>query len=160
MRQFLIGFLFFFSATTYGQATTQNDSITFCSHNFKIPTGCTTEKNKIKCANYEMDWTYMADVKLNGVSDKEKLKGMENSFIELGNMLEKFKKKRITCYLLDKEVKGFKVNYKNTRGTIYQIYASGVINGQAVSVTLALNKEADTNEDIPEFPRQIIKLTK
>ena len=160
MRQFLAGLLFFFSITTYGQDTTQSDSITFCSDNFKVPKTCTTEKNKIKGDDFEMDWIYMNEVNVKGESEEAKLKGMESSFIALGNMLEKFKKKRITCYLLDKEVKGYKVRYKNMTDTTYQIYASGVVKGQAVSVTLTLKREANINVDIPEFPRQIIKLTK
>lgn len=161
MRQFLTGLFFLFSATTYGQTTTQNDSISFCSYNFKAPTGCTTEKNNnIKCDNYEIGWTYMNEVNANGASDDQKLKGMENSFIEMGGMLDKFKKKRITCYLLDKEVKGYKVRYKSATNVTYQVYASGIINGQGVSVILTLNKEPITNDDIPEFPRQIIRLTK
>ena len=158
MRQFFVSFLLFFSVSTFGQ--TSNDSIAFCSRNFKVPTSCTTEENKVKCDSCEIDWTYMSDVKAKGASDDQKLKGMENSFIQMGGMLEKFKKKRITCYLLNTEVKGYKASYKSATNMTYEIYASGVVNGQAVSVTFLLNKEPITNDDIPEFARQIIKLTK
>jgi hypothetical protein len=162
MRQFLTGFLFIFCATTFGQATTQKDSLTFCSQNFKVPEGCTTGKNKIKCDDYDMSWTYVDELKfLKGMSDKERLRVKENSFIEFSNSfnLKNFKRKRITCYLLDTKVKGYKISYKTAKGMIYQIYASGIINGRAVSTLLTLEKDVSINDDIPEFPRQIIKLT-
>ena len=159
MRQSLTVFLFIFSATTYAQVGTQNDSISFCSYNFKVPDGCTSEKNSIKCDNFEMTWSYMDEVNLKGVSDKQKLKISESSFMEFCNMLGKFKRKRITCYVLDTKVKGYKVTYTNMTGANCIIYASGVINGRAVTTMLILKKEVNTNDDIPEFPRQIIKLT-
>ena len=160
MRKFLTGFLFIFSATTFAQVTTQNDSITFCSNNFKVPDGCTTQKNSIKCDNFEMTWSYMDEVNLKGQSDKQKLQFSENSFMEFCNMmLEKFKRKRITCYLLDNKVKGYKVTYTNEKGTNSIIYASGFINGRAVTTMLTLKDEVNTNDDFPAFSRQIIKLT-
>jgi hypothetical protein len=156
MRHFFSILLLLFSTTIFGQT---NDSITFCSQNFKVPTGCSTEKNKIKRDDFMLSWTYMSDV-TRGNSDEEKLKGMEDAYLQMGSWLEKFKKKRITCYLLDKEVKGYKVSYKSDKTMTYQIYASGVINGESVSVILDTNKELVTNEDIPEFARQIIRLKK
>jgi hypothetical protein len=141
--------------------TDQSDSVTFCSHNFKVPEGCSIEQdNEVRCDNYSIGWTYINDVKARGASEKQKLRGMEISFIEMGGMLDKFKKKRITCFLLDTEVKGYKVSYKSAANIMYQIYASGIINGQAVSLILTIKSDPITNEDIPEFARQLIKLTK
>lgn len=159
MRQLFTGFLFIFSITTYAQTVKQNDNITFCSSSFKVPDGCTTQKTSIKCDNFEMTWTYMDEVNLKGVSDKQKLKISESSFMEFCNMLGKFRRKRITCYLLDTKVKGYKVTYTNKTDTNSIIYASGVINERAITTMLTLKKEVNTNDDIPQFPRQIIKLT-
>jgi uncharacterized protein YfeS len=64
--------------------------------------------------------------------------------------------------LLGEEAKGYKISFKNEsikkRG--YQIVAYGVANGQPVLVQLSLNKEPKTDEDLPDFPRQIVKLSK
>jgi hypothetical protein len=57
-------------------------------------------------------------------------------------------------------VRGYKISFKSDNGTSYQIIAYGVANGQPVLVQLSLGKEPKTNDDIPEFARQIIKLTK
>lgn len=159
MRKFLTGFLFIFPAITFAQVTTQNDSITFCSKNFKVPGGCSTQKNSIKCDNFGMTWSYMDEVNAKDLSDKQKLQFSEDSFMKFCDMLKKFKRKRITCYLLDNKVKGYKVTYTNKTGDNCIIYASGFINGRAVTTMLTLNGEVNTNDDFPAFPRQIIKLT-
>ena len=155
MRQFLTGLLFFFSTISYAQTALQNDSITFCSYKFKLAEGCTTEKNSIKCESYEMGWEYMDERNLKGVSDKEKLNFSEKSFIQFCTSFGNYKKKRITCYLLDTKVKG----YKFINATQSIIYASGFVNGRAVTMHLFLKNEANTNDDLPEFPRQIIKFS-
>jgi hypothetical protein len=161
MRKFLTGFLLIFSATTFAQVTARNDSITFCSNNFKVPDGCTIQKNNIKCDNFGMTWRYMDETKVNSsLSDWQKLQFEENSFLGFCNMLKKFERKRITCYLLDKKVKAYKVIYTDKIGTHCIIYASGFIKKRAVTVMLTLNGEVNTNDDLPAFPRQIIKLTR
>ena len=160
MQKFLTGFLLIFPAITFAQLTTHNDSITFCSKNFKVPDGYSTKKNSIKCGNFEMTWSYMDEINAKGLSDKQKLQHSEDSFMKFCDMmLKKFKRKRITCYLLDNKVKGYKVTYTNQSGDNGIIYASGFINGRALTTMLTFNGEVNTNEDLPAFPRQIIKLT-
>jgi hypothetical protein len=159
MRRLFTGLLLILATSVVGQAT--NDSIAFCSQNFKVPSGCTVKVDNVMCDEFQIGWTYMSNLNLpGGPSDKEKLRGIENSFLEMGNMLGNFKKKRITCFLLDKEVKGYKTSYKIDDVMHYQIYAGGIINGHAVSVILNLSSEPMTNDDIPEFPKQIIRLAK
>lgn len=159
MRKFLTGFLFIFSTTAFVQAAAETDTITFCSVSFKIPDGCTTKKNGINCNNFEMSWSYMDEINVKGLSYKEKLKFSEDAFIELSNMLKKFKRKRFTCYLLGNKVKGYKVTYKADTETNSIIYVSGFINGRAVTVFMTLKREVNTIDDFPEFPKQIMQLT-
>ena len=141
------------ATTVWGQATKQVDSLSFCHNSYKVPTGCKAESEyQLQCSNYSIQWLYMND---------EMLKTMPEQFVgQLESQMKKFKKQPITCYILDKQVKGYKINFKSDNGTTYQIIAYGVANGQPVLVQMTLDKEPQTNEDIPEFPRQIIKLTK
>ena len=89
------------------------------------------------------------------------LQVMPDQFVnQMAGQMKKFKKEPITCYLLDKEVKGYKISFKKDKVIGYQLIAYGVANGQPVLVQLSLDKEPKTNDDIPIFPRQIIRLTK
>jgi len=152
MKSFLTILAIFFSAVVFAQTNLQEPSVIFCTYKCKVPEGSTTtSENKIRGNNYSMDWNYVSE---------EKLKGIENEYIAMASMLGKFKKKRITCYLLDKQVEGYKVSYQDLTGTTHQIYASGVVDGKAVSLLLSLNNEPYTNSDLPEFSQQILRLTK
>jgi len=89
------------------------------------------------------------------------LQSVPEQFIsQMAGQMKKFKKEPITCYLLDNEVKGYRISFKKDNGAAYQLIAYGIANGQPVLVQLSLDSEPKSNEDIPEFPRQIIRLTK
>ena len=132
MRQFLTVLLVFFSATLFGQTTNQIDSVTFCFNKYKVPTGCTAQSEyQVQCDNYSIVWLYM---------NEQMLQSMPDQFVnQMAGQMKKFKK---------------------DNGTGYQLIAYGVANGQPVLVQLSFNNELKTNDDIPEFPRQIIRLTK
>jgi hypothetical protein len=153
MRQFLTALFLFFSAVSFGQTTKQVDSVTFCFNKYKVPTGCTAESEyQVKCDNYSIVWLYM---------NEQMLQTMPDQFVnQMAGQMKKFNKEHITCYLLDKEVKGYKISFKKDNGTGYQLIAYGVANGQPVLVQLSLDDEPKTNDNIPEFPRQIIRLAK
>jgi len=153
MRQFLTALFFLFSVISFGQTTKQVDSVTFCFNKYKVPTGCTAKSEyQVKCDNYSIVWLYM---------NEQMLQTMPDQFVnQMAGQMKKFKKEPITCYLLDKEVKGYKISFKKDNGTGYQLIVYGVANGQPVLVQLSLNDEPKTNDNIPEFPRQIIRLTK
>jgi hypothetical protein len=127
--------------------------LTFCFNKYKVPNGCTAESEyQIKGDNYSMVWLYMTE---------QMLQSMPDQFVnQMAGQMKKFKKETITCYLLDEEVKSYKISYKKDNGIGYQLIAYGVVNGQPVLVQLSLDNEPKTNEDIPDFPRQIIRLTK
>jgi hypothetical protein len=153
MRQFLLGFFVLIGAISFGQTSTKIDSLTFCFNKYKVPTGCAAESEyQIKCDNYSMVWLYM---------NEQMLQVMPDQFVnQMPGQLKKFKKEPITCYLLDKEVKGYKISFKTDNGTGHQLIAYGVANGQPVLVQLSLDNEPKTNDNIPDFPKQIIRLTK
>src|SRR5450432_236854 len=154
MKNQLSTFLFIlFAATSIAQTSTNADTVRFCFIKYKVPAGCTAEsRSQVKCDNYSMSWIDMTP---------EILKTMPDQVVnQMAGQFKKFKKEAITCYLLDNPVKGYKVSYKTDKGTTYQIVAAGVANEQPVLVQLVLDKEAKTDADIPEFPRQIIRLSK
>jgi hypothetical protein len=153
MRQFLTALFILFAATSFGQASTKIDSLTFCFYKYKLPTGCTAESEyQVKCDNYSIGWLYM---------NEQMLQSMPDQFVsQMSGQMKKFKNEAITCYLLDKKVKGYKISFEKDNGTGYQLIAYGIVNGRPVLVQLSLNNEPKINDDIPEFPPQIIKLTK
>lgn len=153
MRQFFSALFILFAATSFGQTSTKVDSLTFCFYKYKVPSGCTAESEyQVKCDNYSIGWLYMTEQMLQSMPDQ--------LVSQLSGQMKKFKKEAITCYLLDKEVKGYKISFKKDNGTGYQLIAYGIVNGQPVLVQLSLDNEPKTNDDISDFPRQIIKLTK
>ena len=153
MKPLLIVFLLCFSCGVFGQNSKQVDSLTFCFHKYQVPTGCAAESEyQLKCENYSMAWLYM---------NEQMLESMPDQFIsQMAEQMKKFKKEAINCYLLDKEVKGYKISYKTDSGTGYQLIGYGNANGQPVLVQIVLDKEPKNNEDIPEFAREIIRLSK
>lgn len=154
--KYILTILFFItSISAYGQTTKQVNLLTFASKEFKTPEGCKAESQyQVLCDDYTMVWLYM---------NNEMLKTMPDQAVnQLSGQLKDFKKKSITVYLLGEEAKGYKISFKNesTKKTGYQIIAYGVANGQPVLVQLSLNKEPKTDDDLPDFPKQIVRLSK
>ena len=153
MKQLLTLLFILSGAIAVAQTSNKIDTVSFCYIKYKVPTGCTAEsKYQVKCDDYSMTWLYMTPQMLQSMPDQ-----VVN---QMAAQMKKFKKEAITCYLLDKEVKGYKISFKNDKGTGYQLIAYGFANEQPVLVQLSLDKEPKTNDDIPEFPRQIISLSK
>lgn len=149
MKKLLIIVALFVAPLSYGQASVE--TVTVASNMLSVPPDCKVEtENKVHCNNYTVEWTY---------GDEQKVKGLQDAFLAMGGMLDKFKKKRYDFYLFETRVKGYQVSYKNATGTTYQISASGVINGEPVWILVSLDKEPVTNDDIPQFVRQIIRFS-
>lgn len=135
------------SFLSYGQST----FVTLASNKLEVPAGCTIESElKVRCDDYEVGWLY---------GDKQKVQGLQDSFLELSEMFGKSQKKRFDFYLFDKKVKGYKVSYQSDTKTVYQLTASGVVNNEPVWILVTLNKEPITNNDLPLFVSQIIKFS-
>jgi hypothetical protein len=143
--------LFLTTLQIFGQPVSRIDSLDFCGYKIPVPHSCKAESpNQIKCDDYSMVWSYLQIE-------------MMPTFVEklVNNMAAKFKdfkKTEVVCYFSDNEVKGYKISFDSGYGTAYQLFAYGEAMGQAVVVQLTLNKKPETNADIPEFPKQIVRL--
>lgn len=151
----ILFFLVFLSTTTlFAQKKKQIDSLNFCSYKYKVPVGCKAESEyQISCDEYSMVWLYM---------NEEMFKAnIPDQFINsLKSQTNDFKKAPLEVYLLKQKVQGYKISFKTANGEIkYQIWAIGTINTQPVLVQLSLSTEPKNNNEIPDFPRQIITLT-
>jgi hypothetical protein len=153
MKQFLI-FSFLFAVTgSFAQTPGNGDTINFCFIKYKIPAGCkATSEFQVKCDDYSMSWIYLTPQTFQTMPDQ--------MISQMAAQLKKFKKEPVTCYLLDNQVKGYKISFKTDQGTVHQLMAYGFANEQLVLVQLSLDREPKTNEDIPAFPRQMIRLSK
>jgi hypothetical protein len=152
MKKFLIIFLVLFATTAFAQENKPVDSVEFCTVKYKVPKdGVAKFPTEIKGDNYRMIWLYMKP---------ELFKTLPEQFIgQLGAQMSEFNKVPVTVYLLNKQATGYKISFKKDNELHHQIIAYGVVNGQPVLVQLSLNTEPKTNNDIPEFPRQIVSLT-
>jgi len=152
MKPFLLILFFFIAANAVGQ-TNKKDTLTFCYIKYPVPAGCISEPNSsVKCDGWKLSWIYLNDEMLKTVPDQ-----LVN---QMAGQLKKFRKEAITCYLLFNPAKGYKLSYKVEDATVYQLIAYGIANEQPVIVQLNLGKEPKSNEDIPEFARQMIRLTR
>ena len=130
-----------------------HDSLSFCNRKYKTPPGClTASEYQVKCDDYMIQWIYM---------NEELLKTLPDQFItQLGAQLRDFEKVSISPYLFDNEAKGYKTKFLSDNGIYYQLIGYGIANGQPVLVQLTLYKDFMSNDDIPAFARQFIRLTK
>lgn len=151
MKYILTALLLLMSIVSFAQARKQIDSLTFCFNKYPVPSGCSAQSEyQVKCSDYSIAWIYM---------NNDMLKSMPEQFInQMAEQMQGFKKEPITCYLLEKEVKGYKISYTSDKNTLYQLIAYGVVNEQPVIVQFVLDWEPKTNKDIPEFARQIVRI--
>lgn len=153
MKHLLIISVLFIAGNSYAQTPDKGDTISFCFMKYKIPAGCTTASEyQVKCADYSMTWIYLTPQAIQTMPDQ--------IISQLATQTKKFKKEPVTCYLLGNPVKGYKISFKTDQGTSHQLMAYGVANEQLVLVQLSLDKEPKTDDDIPSFPRQMIRLSK
>ena len=155
MKYILTILLLIGAVSANGQTTKQVDSLNFVSKEFNVPKGCKAPSAyQVQCHDFTMVWFYTTE---------EMLKmAPEQAVIHLSEQLKDFKKTSIPVYLLGEEVKGYILSFNNeaTKKSGYQIVAYGIAAGQPVLVQLALDKEPKTDADLPDFPKQIIRLKK
>ncbi|HET7001786.1 MAG TPA: hypothetical protein VFI33_10770 [Puia sp.] len=153
MKQILFfSFLFIFT-NSFAQTPFNGDTVNFCFIKYKVPEGCkATSEYQVKCDQYSMTWIYLTPQIFQTMPDQV--------INQMAGQMKKFKKEPVTCYLLGNPVKGYKISYKTDEGTGHQLIASGMANEQLVLVQLSLDREPKTDDDIPAFPRQIIRLSK
>ena len=153
MKQLLVILCILLATNAVGQ-TNKNDTVTFCYIKYPVPAGCKSEPlPSVQCDGWKMTWIYLTPEMLQTFPDQ-----LVN---KIAGQFKKFKKEAIDCYLLFNPAKGYLLSFKTDNGTsVYQLIVYGVANEQPVIVQLSLNKEPESNEDIPEFARQMIRLTK
>ena len=183
MRQFLIIIFFFFSIISLAQnpyiadslkfygisnkSITSIDSFTFCFIKYKVPRDCDS-KNQSNCCSANLNphllqlgcydgtalfWDYF-------VSEQIARDNFESLPVQWEKQMKKLDKIPITCYLINKEVKGYKVSYETHQGHKgHYILTYGVVNGQAVLLQLSSSKELKSNKNIQPVIRQIVRLT-
>jgi hypothetical protein len=153
MKQILIFFFLFIVTSSFAQTPVNGDMISFCFIKYKIPAGCkAASEYQVKCDDYSMTWIYLTPQTFQTMPDQ--------IINHMAGQMKKFKKEPVTCYLLGNQVKGYKISFKTEQGTGHQLIAYGFANEQLVLVQLSLDQEPKTDEDIPVFPRQMIRLSK
>jgi hypothetical protein len=153
MKQFLIFSFLFTVSSSFAQTPGSGDEISFCFIKYKIPAGCkATSEYQVKCDNYSMTWIYLTPQTFQTMPDQV--------IKQMAGQMKKFKKEPVTCYLLGNPVKGYKISFKTDQGTGHQLMAWGLANEQLVLVQLSLDREPKTDDDIPAFPGQMIRLSK
>jgi hypothetical protein len=153
MKHILIISFLIITVNSFAQNSGKGDTISFCFIKYKIPAGCkASSEYQVTCNDYSMAWIYLTPQTFQTMPDQ--------LISQMAGQMKKFKKEPVTCYLLDNQVKGYKISFKTDQGTSHQLMAYGLANEQLVLVQLSLNNEPKTNEDIPAFPRQMIRLSK
>jgi hypothetical protein len=179
MRHFFTAIFILFFSTAFGQvakidssfAFTTNsmqvsriDSFVFASRTYAIPRDC-DKKDQSNCCSYlsnpgqvgcnngtSLGWYFMPTLNI----AKENVESIASQWEK---QMKTFSKKKIICYLLDKEVEGFNISYSTKDGNKGSlIITSGVVDGKAVVLELGSQKELKKNNDIQPVFRQILKL--
>jgi hypothetical protein len=145
--------LFFLVATHAVGQTNKTDTVTFCYIKYAVPAGCTAKPNSsVHCEDCVLTWIYLS---------AEMLKTVPDQLInQMAGQLQKFKKEAVSCYLLGNPAKGYRLSYQMQGIIVYQLIAYGIANEQPVIVQLSLNKSPQSDDDIPAFARQMIRLAR
>jgi hypothetical protein len=144
--------MFFSAIPVHAQSGKPRDSVNFCFNRFKMPSSCTIEgDHAVRRTDGDFSWMYVS---------QDNLILASNGLLGKLQTFKDFSKQRISCYILNKKVNGYKVSFKNNGETLYQIIAYGIVNDQPVMIQLVLPKEPVTNADIPDFALQIVRLNK
>jgi len=150
MKPFLFILSFLITTIAVGQ-TNKTDTITFCYIKYPVPAGCTAEPNsRVQCDEWKLSWIYLSVEMLRTVPDQ--------LITQMAGQLQKFKKEVISCYLLGSPANGYRLSYQMEGIKVYQLLAYGIANEQPVILQLSLNKSPQSDEDIPAFVRQMIRL--
>jgi hypothetical protein len=152
MKSLLAILFIFVAANAVGQANNK-DTVTFCYIKYPLPAGCKADSaSTVKCDGWQMTWVYLNPEMLQSFTDQ-----LVN---KMSGRFKKFKEEPINCFLLDNPAKGYELSFQKEGGTVHQLIAYGFANEQPVFVQVSLDKDPKSNEDIPEFARQMIRLTR
>jgi hypothetical protein len=150
MKTLLISFMLLIVQASDAQMESGPDTISFCFNKYEMPSNWTRKGDfEVKKADCDFSWMYVSEDNLlfacNGLLNKLKTyKG--------------FNKEKISCFISNKRVNGYRVSFERGSETVYQIIAYGIINEQPVMVQLTLKKDPVSNSDIPDFVYQILRM--
>lgn len=127
-------------------------SLSFCGNDYPIPDGCEAKsKHQINCEDCVMSWSYVDGKMLQYMAEQAAQE------LEEGNYLST--KEIIPCYLLDTEVKAFKITkFISGNPSGCELIAYGMVNKHQVLVQLSVPHNIIVNENIPSGARQLISL--
>jgi hypothetical protein len=153
MKKLLLLCLLAGPALAYGQAATPVNTINFCGTDFSAPTTCTPEsKYQVRCQGYELTWMYL---------DYKMLTDFPEQFVKQIEKKHKHTERQpLECMIMGQPAKGFRLSYPTDSGMAYELVAYGISQGQPVMLDLTMETDPEKTADLPELPRQIIRLSK
>ncbi|MBL7744718.1 MAG: hypothetical protein JNN00_14700 [Chitinophagaceae bacterium] len=152
------------------QQKVSTDSFSFCSIKFKVPRDC-NKKSEANCCTAETSarggnlgcyngitlmWTYFQNEK--SLRDYFEYRTSHSQ----KEQIKRFHKKPITCFLLGKQIEGFRIKFENFKGVKWQsIIIEDKINDKYVSIELLIPSHRKLKEqNISTGIKQILKLKK
>lgn len=153
LQQILLFSLLSAPLLVHGQAATPVNTVNFCGMDISAPTTCTTEtKYQVNCQGYQLTWMYL---------DYKMMQEFPEQFVRQIEKKHKHTERQpLECFILDQPAKGFRLSYPTESGMGYQLIAYGVAKGQPVMLQLTLETDPEKTADLPELPRQILRLPK
>ncbi|MDX5348291.1 MAG: hypothetical protein LPK19_13725 [Hymenobacteraceae bacterium] len=153
--------------TAVGEAKNQTgkaETFQFGNRTYQVPKSCGT-KEAFNCCSYSKNpdqlgckngtaliWYYIPTLKLAA-------ENVETTVYEMEQNMPYVRKEPVTCYLIDKEVKGYAVSYQSQDGHKgYRILVAGTVDGKAVMVILNSRQKILKNEQLQPVIRQIVRL--
>lgn len=136
-----------------GQAATPVNTVNFCGIDLTAPNTCTAEsKYQVNCQGYQLTWMYL---------DYKMMQDFPEQFVRQIEKKHKHTERQpLECFIMDQPAKGFRLSYPTETGMAYELIAYGVAKGQPVMLQLTLETDPDKTAQLPELPRQILRLPK
>ena len=161
----------FLESVSFGQKI---DSVQICQHIIRFDSTCIVNKSfqSVKCEEFEMMWLYLVTNKaIQGKSISKDEFGNINymSGYSLDDITKKgfsiYPKKKdevihlpITLKVLGVEMNGYKVELKGKRKSQFYLVFGGNINGKDVGFQVELNKDINSNDDLPRELKKVMEL--
>lgn len=141
------------SFAAFGQGpTTASTSLNLCGQSYAAPAGCVAlTEHELACEGYQLSWVYL--------DARDYRSAAEQYIAQIRHELKGAKQEPIDCFVLDKPTKGYKITYKIPDGLAYQLLAYSVVNGQPLVIQLKLPSEPISNQAIPAFARQFMRVS-
>jgi hypothetical protein len=136
-----------------GQAATPVNTVNFCGVDLTAPTTCTSEsKYQVNCQGYQLTWMYL---------DYKMMQDFPEQFVRQIEKKHKHTERQLLeCFIMDQPAKGYRLSYPTESGMAYELIAFGIAKGQPVMLQLTMETDPDKTAQLPELPRQILRLPK